>query len=93
MNHRAHTRSAIGRLVPGKGYPILLFAFAVLLHCIERPARLILIGDGLQRQALIREAEDLGTCRYKELVDPMEQEKLVKYYQQGRYCFACLRIS
>jgi len=78
-----YTILAIGRLVPGKGYLILLEAFAELFHRIERPARLILIGDGLQRQALIRQAEDLGIRPYIELVDPMEQEKLVKYYQQA----------
>ena len=82
-NEGVFTILAIGRLVPGKGFHILLEAFTEFSNRIEQPARLILIGDGFQREALIRRAADLGIRPYIELVDPMEQEKLVKYYQQA----------
>jgi len=48
---------AVGRLVPQKGFDILLRAFALVLR--ELPSRLLLIGDGPERQALQRIVAEL----------------------------------
>lgn len=42
---------SVGRLAPEKGYRDLLDAFATVLRCVPE-ARLVIIGDGAQRQEL-----------------------------------------
>lgn len=55
---QAPTIVAVGRLTPVKGFDVLLKAFATV--CDQHPtARLILIGDGKQRDSLIELAKDL----------------------------------
>jgi glycosyltransferase involved in cell wall biosynthesis len=49
---------AIGRLEPQKDFPTLLDAFA-LLHA-QRPCRLVVLGEGRLRNALLTKAEHLG---------------------------------
>ena len=49
----------VGRLVPAKGHDILLQAFALLRQQFSS-ARLVIVGDGPERQALERQARDLG---------------------------------
>jgi len=49
---------SVGRLVKAKDYPTLIRAFARLRA--RRPCRLILIGDGRQRDRLMRLARRLG---------------------------------
>jgi glycosyltransferase involved in cell wall biosynthesis len=49
----------VGRLVPSKGYDLLLTAMAAL--ATERPeVRLRIVGDGPSRDALVRQAQRLG---------------------------------
>jgi len=48
---------AVGRLSPQKDFPTLLKAFALLTK--QQPARLIILGDGEERQALEQLAEQL----------------------------------
>lgn len=47
-----------GRLTAAKDYPLLLRAFAALLA--RRPVRLMIVGDGEVREALIRQIGALG---------------------------------
>ncbi len=57
---------SVGRLVPVKDYPTLLKAFAwVVLE--DRPARLVVLGEGQQREALERLAVDLGVSEVVDL--------------------------
>ena len=49
---------ACGRLEPQKDFDTLLQAFALLSR--ERPARLVILGEGSQRQHLEQRASDLG---------------------------------
>jgi len=50
---------AVGRLVPGKGFGLLLNAFAAALH--ERPdLRLVIVGEGTERAALEAQIDSLG---------------------------------
>ncbi len=49
---------AVGRLAPQKNYPLLLRAFAHVIR--HRPARLIILGEGEQRNELQKLAKDLG---------------------------------
>ncbi|MEJ0063845.1 MAG: glycosyltransferase [Alphaproteobacteria bacterium] len=49
---------ACGRLVPQKGFDILLRAFAELHKTM--PSRLVILGDGPMRPALLALAEELG---------------------------------
>ena len=50
---------SVGRLVRQKGFDLLIRAFASIA---DREARLVLIGKGECREALIRLAEDLGVA-------------------------------
>jgi glycosyltransferase involved in cell wall biosynthesis len=52
---------AVGRLVPAKDFATLLRAFALLRA--QRPARLILLGEGPERARLVSLAEQLGIAR------------------------------
>lgn len=73
----------VGRLVPTKGFHVLLQAFAEFLRCANQKARLTLIGDGSQREVLRQQALQLGILPSVEFVDPIDQQKLVKYYQEA----------
>ncbi|HEX8732009.1 MAG TPA: glycosyltransferase [Ktedonobacterales bacterium] len=58
---------SVGRLVPQKGWPYLLRAFAEVI--IHTPAsRLLIVGDGEERQALERQAEALGIAGHVHFV-------------------------
>ena len=48
----------VGRLVTAKNFPLLLRAFALVRK--EQPARLLILGDGEQRQVLESLADELG---------------------------------
>ncbi len=61
MLHVGHTRLlAIGRLIPKKGFDHLVGAVAALRA--DRDVRLRILGDGPQRSALARRAQDLGVA-------------------------------
>ena len=49
---------AAGRLAPQKDYPTLLRAFAEVVR--SRPARLVILGQGVERESLLELAERLG---------------------------------
>ena len=49
---------AVGRLVELKGHPTLLRAFAEVVR--SRPARLVILGQGVERESLLELAECLG---------------------------------
>ncbi len=56
---------AVGRLHHQKGFDILLDAFSAVL--VERPCRLIILGEGEQRETLERQAQQLGIAAYVQL--------------------------
>jgi glycosyltransferase involved in cell wall biosynthesis len=56
---------AVGRLHHQKGFDILLDAFSTVLA--ERPCRLIILGEGEQRETLERQARQLGIAAYVQL--------------------------
>jgi glycosyltransferase involved in cell wall biosynthesis len=56
---------AAGRLTAAKGFDVLLRAFARLRS--QRPARLLLLGDGAERRALGAQITDLGLEQDAEL--------------------------
>ena len=56
---------ALGRLEPAKDYATLLRAFARL--SAERPARLIILGEGRQRETLTALARELGVAERVDL--------------------------
>ena len=51
---------AAGRLAPQKDYPTLLRAFAEVVR--SRPARLVILGQGVERESLLELAERLGVA-------------------------------
>jgi glycosyltransferase involved in cell wall biosynthesis len=53
---------AVGRLHHQKGFDILLDSFSAVLA--ERPCRLIVLGEGEQRETLERQAQQLGIASY-----------------------------
>lgn len=54
-----------GRLDPQKDFPLLIRAFAKIRA--QRPARLVILGEGTERQALAALAESLGVAHDVEL--------------------------
>ena len=59
-----------GRLVPEKGFDIAIHAFAVVAASIPG-ARLVVVGEGPERQALERLAATLGLSSIVEFVGPV----------------------
>jgi glycosyltransferase involved in cell wall biosynthesis len=51
---------SVGKLKPVKNYPLLLEAFARV--AAERPAQLMILGDGPERSGLMRRAAELGVA-------------------------------
>ena len=81
--NKPFTILSVGRLVPMKGFHILLSAVAQLNQSLAQPAHLILVGDGPQKEELLQKAEVLGLRDKLKIVAPMPQEQLVAYYQQA----------
>lgn len=54
-----HSILFVGRLIPVKGVPVLLEAFALLAKHLPE-ARLTIVGDGPERSTLERKAQELG---------------------------------
>ena len=53
---------AVGRLHHQKGFDVLLNAFCAVLA--EKPSRLIILGEGEERERLERQAQELGIASY-----------------------------
>jgi glycosyltransferase involved in cell wall biosynthesis len=65
-----------GRLEPYKGHHILLRAAAML----RQPARVVLVGEGPQRQKLEQLAAELGIAERVEFTGPLPQTRLAELY-------------
>ncbi|HSP97442.1 MAG TPA: glycosyltransferase [Candidatus Dormibacteraeota bacterium] len=65
-----------GRLEPYKGHHVLLRAVAAL----DRPVRVVLIGEGPQRQKLAQLAAELGIGERVEFTGPLPQARLAEIY-------------
>jgi len=61
------TLLCLGRLAPDKGFDLILPAFEVILRCFPR-ARLIVAGNGSDRETLERQVMDRGMHRAVEFV-------------------------
>lgn len=73
----------VGRLVPVKGFHILLVAFARLYRQLDQQARLILVGEGPLRDTLIQQATELGIRHAVDIVGVVPHDKIVSYYQRA----------
>ncbi len=73
----------VGRLVKMKGFHILLDAVYQLKDMVEKPLRIILVGDGPQLDELHQMAKDKSISESLVILPPMTQEELVKIYQQA----------
>lgn len=80
---RTYTIVGVGRLVKMKGFHLLLDAVSQVKDLIERPLRVILVGDGPQLEELRQIAFDKCISDSLEIVPPMSQEDLVEIYQQA----------
>jgi glycosyltransferase involved in cell wall biosynthesis len=67
---------AVGRIVPKKGFPILLEAAAQLLA----PVRVRIVGDGYERPQLERKIAELGLADRVELAGPATHDDLPAEY-------------
>jgi glycosyltransferase involved in cell wall biosynthesis len=56
----------VGRLHPQKGFDALIKAFALVLK--QQTARLVIVGEGAERDKLLKLAEQLGIAGYVRLV-------------------------
>ncbi len=80
---------SIGRLVPKKGFPILLQA----LHFLRRGGyqfRCSIVGDGPIQNELRQQIAQLRLGNWVELVPPMSQGDLLDYYRRADlFALAC----
>lgn len=65
-----------GRLEPYKGHHVLLRAAALL----DRPVRVVVVGEGPQRARLAQLAAELGLAERVELTGPVPQARLAEIY-------------
>ncbi len=72
---------AVGRLMPSKAFDELIDAVAAVRH--EVPARLLVVGEGYERDALERQIAALGAEEWCELVGRVDDDELVRHYQQA----------
>ncbi len=68
-----------GRLEPYKGHHILLRAVAQL----DRPVRVVLVGEGPQQQRLAQLAAELGMAERVEFSGPLPQARLAEVYAEA----------
>ncbi|NLG84439.1 MAG: glycosyltransferase [Firmicutes bacterium] len=76
---------SVGRLTPAKDYPTLIKAFALV--CKERPARLMILGEGEERPTLEALIKELDLTQYIAL--PGFVENPYKYMKRA----ACFVLS
>jgi len=72
---------AVGRMEPVKGHSVLLEAFSELTRRLERPIRLVLVGDGPLRPALQKQASRLGIAHAVQFAGVVHPEQMPSYYQ------------
>ena len=72
---------AVGRLMPSKAFDTLISA----VHEVRRelPARLVIVGEGYEREALDRQIAALGAEEWCELVGRVDDDELVGHYQRA----------
>ncbi len=75
------TIGALGNLVPGKNYGLLLRSFA--RADLPEGTRLVIGGDGPQRGALISEAESLGIADRVTFAGPLDRDGVAKLLEQS----------
>ncbi len=73
---------SVGRLVEKKGYPFLLHA-ASLLRSRGIEFRLVIVGEGPERQDLLRMSAGLGLQDTVEFVGALPQERLINLYSDA----------
>lgn len=72
---------AVGRLMPSKAFDELIDAMVAVRR--EVPARLLIVGEGYERDALERQIAALGAEEWCELVGRVDDDELVSHYQQA----------
>ena len=71
-----------GRLVPKKGVDVLLKAFVIMFA--QRPAlRLVIVGDGPERGALVRQAQRLGIAGRVEFRGALPQQEVAGFFRRA----------
>ncbi|MEZ5244236.1 MAG: glycosyltransferase family 4 protein [Acidimicrobiales bacterium] len=72
---------AVGRLMPSKAFDSLITAVDEVRR--EIPARLVIVGEGYERDALERQIAALGAEEWCELVGRVDDDELVGHYQRA----------
>jgi glycosyltransferase involved in cell wall biosynthesis len=72
---------AVGRLMPSKAFDTLIAAVAEVRR--EIPARLVIVGEGYERDALERQIASLGAEEWCELAGRVDDDDLVGHYQRA----------
>jgi phosphatidylinositol alpha-1,6-mannosyltransferase len=82
----APTVLAVGRLVRRKGFDRLIEAMAIVLQTLP-DAVCEIVGDGPERDALLRLADRLGVAHAVHFLGPVEDAELYRAYARA-WCFA-----
>lgn len=70
-----------GRMAPGKGFDLLVAAFAQVKH--KDKFQLILGGDGLERALLQHKVKELGIENYVRFPGWVEKQQVFEFYKQA----------
>lgn len=75
------TIGVVSRLETIKGMDLVVPAFAEV-HSVNAATRLLVVGDGSQRQLMEQQARDAGIADVVEFVGRKQQSELQRYYDQ-----------
>lgn len=82
----------VGRLVPYKGADMLLEAIARLPQEVRKKVRLTIVGDGSEREALVRQCAENSLSDVVNFTGWVAQDQTSAYYQQADvFCFPSIR--
>lgn len=82
----------VGRLVPYKGADMLIEAISQLEPAIKEHIRLTIVGDGSERTALEKQAQDLHLSAQVQFTGWVPQARTRKYYSTSDlFCFPSVR--
>jgi glycosyltransferase involved in cell wall biosynthesis len=82
----------VGRLVPYKGADIVIEAVSRLSQSIREKLWLTIVGDGSEKNSLIKQAQELDVSNIVSFAGWVNQKETLKFYKKADiFCFPSIR--